>query len=294
MKLGLGTVQFGLDYGISNQAGKVSAEEVNKILTIATANKMQIIDTAALYGDSEEILGQNLPPENDFLIVTKAAKFGDKSMIDEADTVHLRTVFLRSLALLKQKSIYGLLIHQMADLFKKGGELLIAEMIKLKKEGLVKKIGVSVYNAEQIDKVLDNYTIDLIQLPFNVFDQRLLQSGHLQKLKQQNIEIHARSAFLQGLLLMPSAAVPGKLQKYINHLQLWESFCQRYSVSKLYAALRFVLQTKEIDKVIVGTTSAIELQQVCEVANVADDFNADFSALASNAEELINPSLWAQ
>ena len=117
-------------------------------------------------------------------------------------------IFYQSLKNLKQKKAYGLLIHDIGEIEHKQFDTLLIELARLKRQGLVKKIGVSVYNSQQIDYVLDNFSIDLIQLPINILDQRLINDESLVKLKKHNVEIHARSALLQGLLLMSINTIP--------------------------------------------------------------------------------------
>jgi len=292
MKLALGTVQFGLDYGISNKRGKVSVEEAAHVLESAAKHKVRVLDTAAFYGNSEELLGSSLSAKHDFLIVTKTPTFNAKSRIEANEIKQLKLTFEQSLKRLQQEAIYGLLIHNVDDLFKPGGNKLMAAMVELKNQGLIKRIGASVYTAEHIDRVVNDYSIDLIQVPLNVFDQRLLQSGHLQKLKKHNIEIHARSVFLQGLLLLAPNNVAGRFKKYSDRLRMWNDFCRQHSISKLQAALGFVLQRKEVDYAVVGVTCVAEFDQLCKIAKDVTTVKADFSRLASTEQELLNPFLW--
>jgi len=198
-KLALGGVQFGIDYGIANTKGQVQIEEVQSILNYAKKNGVNILDTASGYGDSEEVLGK--VGVDNFQIITKTTsiKQGVNGVV---------RIFYQSLKNLKQKKAYGLLIHDIGEIEHKQFDTLLIELARLKRQGLVKKIGVSVYNSQQIDYVLDNFSIDLIQLPINILDQRLINDESLVKLKKHNVEIHARSALLQGLLLMSINTIP--------------------------------------------------------------------------------------
>lgn len=260
MKLALGTVQFGLDYGISNTEGMTSFDEILKLLDLAKKNGINTLDTAKEYGSSEEILGNCA---NGFEIVTKI-----QNPID----------FEQSLKKLKRDKLYGLLFHN-ADVLFKNPEYL-KEFEKLKKENKVEKIGVSVYYSEQIDIILENYNIDLIQLPINILDQRLLQSSHLKKLKDKNIEIHVRSIFLQGLLLMknpPDYFKPIKpiLDKINQNKEL---------------ILGFVKNIDEIDKIVIGVNDSRQLQENIEAYN--KDVDIDFSKFSINDTKFIDPSNW--
>lgn len=292
MKIGIGTVQFGMDYGISNPEGRPPIEEVNKILEVAASNGIRVIDTAALYGNSEEILGKAWPDGYIFDVVTKTARFS-KSVISETDVRQLENTLHRSLRNMCISSVYGLLIHHAEDLLVDGGQLLIEKMLELKQKGLIEKIGVSVYTAEQIDRILDKFSIDLIQLPISILDQRLLKSGHLMKLKKKGIEIHARSVFLQGLLLMDIEIMPPYFNLIKEHLFKLREYLKGQKLSPLEAALNFVIQQPEINAAIVGVNTASEFQEIMRAVKYNKlDQNSDYSIWAVEDENIINPSLW--
>lgn len=290
MKLGLGTVQFGLPYGISNQQGQTPLREVKIILEIASQKGIEVLDTATLYGNSEEVLGKCLDTEHGFKIVTKTPMFGGK-LITAEDVLLLEKTFAQSLKKLKQNSLYGLLIHHSQDLLAADGDLLMESMINLRQKGLVKKIGVSVYTGRQIDDLLDRYnSIDIIQLPINVFDQRLLHGGHLARLKKRGIEIHARSIFLQGLLLMSPADLPDYFVSIKDHVQHYHNVLQSQGITTLQGALGFVLALSEVDVVLCGLNNLQQLQGICTAATQYAKNN--FSEFALSDEKILNPSLW--
>ncbi|MFO0795673.1 MAG: aldo/keto reductase [Candidatus Brocadiaceae bacterium] len=288
-KLGIGTVQFGLDYGISNKEGKTTPEEVEEILHVASENRIRFIDTAALYGSSEEVLGKSLPLDHKFDVITKTAKF-TKDFINSDDVQLLEDTFYRSLQKLRQPSLYGLLIHDAQDLLKKDGRLLMEKMVNLKRQGLVKKIGVSIYTGQHIDQILNNYRIDMIQLPINIFDQRLLFSGHISKLKKYEIEIHARSLFLQGLLLMDIGCIPPCFDTIRNHLKNYHIFLHTEGISPLQAAIGFVMGLDEIDAAICGINNHHQLQEICAVTKPLRGVKFDDFAVFD--ESIVNPSKW--
>lgn len=290
-KIGIGTAQFGLDYGISNKIGKVSLEEAAKILEIATQNNIRFIDTAMDYGDSEEVLGKALLHKHHFTIVTKTPKFL-KASITHDDVLLMENSFYRSLSKLNLSSVYGLLIHIADDLLAENGHILMEKMLDFKQRGLVEKIGVSVYTGEQIDKVLENFSIDLIQLPINIFDQRLIANGYLLKLKKRHIEIHARSIFLQGLLLMDPAAVPSYFDQFSEHLFSYWRYLKKHGISPLQNALQFALQLPEIDIVLVGVCSAVEFKEIISTVKQLSSTHLDYSSWSIDDERFINPMLW--
>lgn len=290
MKLGLGTVQFGLDYGISNNKGKVSVNEVRNILRIAEEQGIRVLDTAALYGESEKVLGQVLGKKHPFHVVTKTPKFINKQ-IGTSDIRLLDEIFGQSLLNLKQESIYGLLLHQADDLFKENGSLLLDRMYEYKRDGWVRKIGISVYDGNQIDQALNCHSFDLIQIPINVFDQRLIKSGHLKRLKDMGVEIHARSVFLQGLLLMDPSELPPYFNGVKNMLINYRQELCRKGISPVGAALNFVKQLHEIDVILCGVNDMIQFREIIEEYHkVVEDF--DFSKFTISNQRILNPALW--
>ena len=289
MKIALGTAQFGMDYGLSNTHGKTDKYEVSKILQYAYDYGISLIDTAPSYGDSEKILGEVIT--NYYCkLVTKTPHFSD-SYIDNSHVVKLKESFHQSLFNLRQKDIYGLLLHSCDDLLKPGGGLLLQEMEDLKSIGAVKKIGVSLYNSEQIDIVLSKFNIDLVQLPINIFDQQLLIGGWLDKLKDFDVEIHARSAFLQGLLLMTNDLVPPYFFPIKKNLEAFYKSAKELSLSQLELALGYVMGVSEIDQVVVGVNTVEQLKEIIKATQVQIN-PMEFSDISINDPAFTNPSLW--
>jgi aryl-alcohol dehydrogenase-like predicted oxidoreductase len=293
MKIGLGTVQFGQNYGVSNKQGITTEDNVREILAFAWENGVTLLDTATLYGASEEVIGRSIPPHAAFKIVTKTPIF-QKTKIEKKDAVILKDTFRSSLDKLRQPNLYGLLVHHAVDVLKDGGQYLWEGMQDLKKMGFVQKIGNSLYSPLELKRFLEKYTPDVIQAPVNVFDQRMIQNGHLQHLNGLGVEIHSRSVFLQGLLLM----LPEELQVHFhsirNLLLQYREAMQKQDINPLEAALTFVCQQPEIDYVIVGINNQAHLK---EILNVVQNMNLlrriDFSMYAVNEEAIINPSLWS-
>ena len=286
MKLGLGTVQFGINYGISNKAGIPTGSEISAILETAAVHGIHCLDTAALYGDSEAALGKALPGKHAFQIVTKTA--GDFKQVGDS--------FERSLERLGQDSVYALLVHNADDLRGSGGELLFKTLQQLKSSGRVRKIGVSVYSSAQIEAVLKIFPIEIIQLPFNMLDQRLLASGKLAELKNRQIEIHSRSTFLQGLLLMPPGELPSRFATFRGSIQRIHAEVTGHGFTMLEAALAFVLTRPEIDRALVGVTSRAQLVEILGAAekSTAAAKTLNFAGFAQSEEALLNPALWVK
>lgn len=288
MKLGLGSAQFGSDYGVTNKAGKVPLEEISRILRLAADNEVAMLDTAAAYGESEAVLGKALWPGHPFRIVTKCAPL-EAERITPQSARRVRDEFLRSLERLRQPGVHGLLVHQAADLVKPGADLLVRELLALKAQGLVSRVGASFYSAAQIDAAASALALDLVQVPLNVLDQRLIADGTLQRLRRNGVEIHARSIFLQGLLLVER--VPPELARRAAPLQRIDPVARAKGISRLELALGFVAAIPEVDVGLVGVTSEAELAEILAALRSTPGAR-DLSHLASDDEELLNPSRW--
>lgn len=290
-KLGLGTVQFGLAYGVTNERGQVAESEVERIVATAIAAGIDLFDTAAAYGDSESVLGRALGPRRDIRIVSKLPPItGDR--IGAAEIDQCRVAFEGSLARLRCASLDTLLLHRPDDLRKPGADGLVALLMELKRSGTVAKIGVSAYDRAQIEFAQAALPLDAVQVPLNLLDQRLLQDGTLARLRHENVEIHARSVFLQGVLLADPARLPGHFMRHLDRLQAVAAAAERARLSRLSLCLRFVLAQPAVDRVIVGVTSVEELQQIMAAATSESSLPDDLAGLASDDLNLVNPSLW--
>jgi aryl-alcohol dehydrogenase-like predicted oxidoreductase len=292
-KIAIGTVQFGVSYGVSNDGGQTSKHEVNKILQYAHDVGINTLDTASNYGCSEAVIGDFIQNNNnllDFDIVTKIPNFPGDS-INDYNICELIENFKLSCEKLGKIFIYGLHIHNCENLFLPGGDKLLREIEQLKIDGFIKKIGISVYNSDQIDRILDNFSIDLIQIPINILDQRLVNSGHLSKLKHNDIEIHARSVFLQGLLLMPIENIDPWFDPIKKVLYRFNIEARKRNLSALQLAFGFVQNIPEVDKIIVGVNTLKQLKEIVNIESTYFD-PSEFSCLSVDNLKFINPSNW--
>ena len=290
-KLGLGTVQFGLAYGVTNERGQVPAAEAEAIVAAALAAGIDLFDTAAAYGDSERVLGHALGSHREVRIVSKLPPLAaDRIGASEID--QWRAALQRSLEQLRRPSIYGLLLHRPDDLRKPGAERLVALLAELKSVGTVARIGVSAYDPAQIELALDRLPLDAVQVPVNLLDQRLLRDGTLDRLKRRQVEVHVRSAFLQGALLAEPSALPGHFAPHRERLSAVGRAADRAGLSRLALCLRFVLDQPVVDRLIVGVTSVAELRQILAAATDATPLPDGLAALASDDPHLVNPALW--
>ena len=284
-RIAIGTAQFGLPYGIANQTGKIAQSEAKEILKIALDNNIDVLDTAIIYGDSESSLGK-LQTE-DFNLVTKLPII-PKNCKDIG--VWIREQVSQSFSRLGVQDIYGLLLHQSNQLLGSYGADLYREMRLLKELGKVKKIGISIYSPLELDALDNKYDFDIVQSPFNLLDQRLYTSGWLMRLKDKGIEVHTRSVFLQGLLLMDQDKIPSKFSKWDELWCKWHKWLKDFDGKATEACLSLPLSFPEIDKVIVGIDNT---SQLIEILNSIKNPNVQgMPDLQCTNENLINPSNW--
>jgi aryl-alcohol dehydrogenase-like predicted oxidoreductase len=286
-KLGLGTAQWGLPYGVSNQQGLTPTETVTAILAEADRRGISVLDTAALYGEAEAVLGAN--SLRMFRVISKTERFATSAISDDQAS-QLAQTFHRSLQRLSSPRIYGLLLHHAEDLLVPGGKKLLAAMSELKERGYVDKIGVSVYDGEQLDAVLKIFKPDIVQLPISVFDQRMLLNGQLERLKRDGVEIHTRSAFLQGLLLMPLNKIPAYFDPVRPQLARWHAAAEEQGMTRVQAALAFVRDIAHVDTVLVGVESLAQFQSCLEDFVIEASFDA--SSLDCRDPKFVNPVHW--
>lgn len=285
MKLALGTVQFGVNYGVANQAGQVSLTAAKKIVGYALNNGIDTLDTAIAYGESEQRLGEI--GVRDWKIISKLPPIpGEVTRIGE----WVFETLLGSLARLNISCLYGLLLHRSQELCGPHGEAIYNALIELKKQGKVRKIGVSIYSPDELDILWSKFKFDIVQAPFNVIDRRLSESGWLKQLFESDVEVHTRSAFLQGLLLMNSADRPTSFNYWQSIWDKWNDWLTENELTPLQACLAFVTSQPEISRVVVGVDSLMQLQEI--LANLTTSQFEFPSSISSNDEKLINPSYW--
>lgn len=259
MKVALGTVQFGMNYGVSNKEGQVSIEEVAKILDCCESNGITTLDTAQGYGESESVLGQF--DLSGFDIITKV--MGDAILETSLEKLHL-------------SSVYGLMFHRENEC----NDISWKQFEMYKNQGMVEKIGVSAYSPIVLNDLLDRYPIEIVQFPLNILDQRFISL--LPKLKEKKVEVHTRSTFLQGLLLMHEIPTYfGQIQDKINSIPN----------PKINYAIDFVKKCWDVDKIIFGVTKLKEFQEIINAYN-SNVYDIDYTNFVVNDEKYINPSLW--
>lgn len=285
IRLALGSAQFGMPYGISNAAGHITSAECGAVLLAARQAGMDTIDTAIAYGDSERILGEL--GVGGWRVVSKLPPVSGQNR----DVLRwVEQSASESLARLRIPVAYGFLLHRSQDLLGPNGERLYRGLQRLKESGAVQKIGVSVYEPAELDALPPRLPIDLVQAPFNILDRRLKTSGWIDRLKTLGVELHSRSAFLQGLLLMPRDQRPAQFNRWRPLWSSWDRWLDETGQSALQACLGFVLSEPGIDRVVVGVNSRIHLSQVLTAATPSQWYPP--AELSTDDRALIHPSRW--
>ena len=284
-KIILGSANFDQIYGIKKNFIKKS--EIKKLFNLALKNKIKTIDTSPLYNKSEKIIG--LLNNNRFKIISKIPK-PPKNIKRENIKKWLKQNVMISLKNLKIKKFECLLLHNANSLLCKNGDEIYKGIRNMKINGFTSKIGVSIYDFNVLDKILKKFKFNLIQAPFNILDQRLVEKGWLKKLKKRKIEVHARSIFLQGILLLKHNQLPKKLIKLSKKLMVWENWLKKNKFSSLQVCLSFVLNQRQLDGVVVGYNNTNQLNQILKLKQIKNNFS--LPNLNIKDKKLIDPREW--
>ncbi|WP_460923696.1 aldo/keto reductase [Pontibacter brevis] len=250
-RLILGTVQFGLAYGISNKRGQISQQEVNKILASAHEAGINTLDTAAAYGESEASIGTSCRANNlNFQLITKYPPNRPGLSVSEA--------FHDSLSKLGVDHLHGYLLHSYASYSSNPG--IMNELQQLKNSGQVDKIGISLYHPQEAIELLErDVQIDVVQFPYSVFDRRFEEV--LPLLRKHGIETHVRSIYLQGLYFVAPEALPAHLSSVAPKLQRLQQLALDHQLPLGAMLLGFALANQHITNVVIGVESLATLQE---------------------------------
>ncbi len=284
-KITLGTVQFGMDYGINNKRGKVPKKEVFAILDYALKNDVNILDTAQSYGDSEKVIGDFIRKRKaNFQVISKLPGTISSRDIDK--------ILKDSLTNLNIKVFYGYLIHDFNSFLKNPK---IYETLKMyKTHGTIKKLGFSLYHPQELEYLLqNNIAFDLIQIPYNLFDQRF--EPYFKTLKDRGVEIHVRSVFLQGLLFKKPHELPEFLLKAKDNLRILNDLSKENNLTIESICINFALANENIDHVVLGVDNVLNLKDnlsVLKDQNIILKFYDKLKMLKIENEQIILPTTW--
>jgi len=289
-RIALGTVQFGLNYGVANTAGQISASEARAILDVARAGGVNTLDTAIAYGESENVLGTQGVSE--WNIITKLPELPQDVQTPAQVREWVQKQTRDSLKRLQLSKVHAILLHRPDQILGSRGPALLGALLDLKTDGLATKVGVSIYHPQELEAITQIFQPDLVQVPLNILDTGLVTSGWAARLKVAGTEIHLRSAFLQGLLLMREDARPAKFARWNPLWRQWHSWLQEYELTPLQACIRFSLSVQQAEQVVVGVDTAGQLNQILEAAQgplpVVPKWSMPIDA------NLINPAYWNQ
>ena len=289
MKLALGTAQFGMQYGITNRTGQLTQEQTAVVLALAYAQGISVLDTAMAYGDAEARLGST--GVQHFQVVTKLPPISLVLPAEMTDAgAWAKGQFAASLKRLGLSRVYGLLLHRPADLLGQHGEVLLRAMQDLQDQGLVEKLGISVYSPNELEPLLKLAQWDLVQAPLNLIDRRLQTTGWLHRLKDSGIEVHTRSAFLQGLLLNHASSLPSQFSEWLDLWRAWDQWQLATGCSALAASLAYPMSLPEVDRVVVGVEGSGQLLGI--LAALRAPVPRGWPRIDSDDGNLINPSTW--
>lgn len=284
-KIALGTVQFGIPYGIANSSGQVLSSEVGKILDLAKKASIRTLDTAIAYGESESILGKY--DLSTFSVVTKLPEIPNGiSDIDQ----WIDDQITSSLARLNVSAIDSLLLHRPEQLLKPHGRTLYKKLQEIKSKGIVQRVGISIYEPIDLDYLMSYFDFDIVQTPFNIIDNRIIESGWYEKLLNQGVAIHVRSIFMQGLLLMHKKQRPAKFSRWNHIWTQWQNWLQESGQTPLEACLQHALSIDGFENIIVGVDSYTQLEQIIQASH--SSYHQIPKDLQSLDTRLLNPSCW--
>jgi aryl-alcohol dehydrogenase-like predicted oxidoreductase len=279
MKLAIGTANFGEKYGLTHK--KNNLKDIKKVFKFAKLKRINLIDTSINYRFSHINIGKF--NNHNARIVTKI-KFDKKDISYDS----FRRIFLGTLNDLKIKKIHGILFHDPKILKKKEGKKFLNFLKRLKKEGLVKKIGISIYSANDINFDKTNWKPDIIQFPLNIFDTRVVESNLFKKIK--NCELHARSCFLQGSLINNKFRLNKKLIKFKRDFINFDKWTKKAKINKIDACIHFIKKFKKIDYLIVG------FDNYDQFIKIYDSFSKKTINITKSFDKknlkLLDPRLW--
>ena len=300
-KITLGTAQLGLDYGIANITGKPNLKNAMNLLTYAWNNGINSFDTALSYGNSEEIIGSfissiNKKDNEDVIVTSKLPKIEIKDDFSfDILYNYIKNRVLQSISNLKVNKIPIYLLHHPEDIYLKNG-IAIECLNQIKDEGLIGMLGISIYDPKEVEFSLNFKEIDIIQVPINLFDHRLIKTGLLKKLNKRNIKIFARSVYLQGLFFKHLKALPQDLKIVEEPLKELHNIIERYQLDIAELAALFVRDIPEVSSLVIGAEKMEQIKKNIEILN-KEPLNEEIREVilelfAEMPQKVIDPRLW--
>ena len=275
-----------LTLGMDLKKKKITTKNIKKIIQFSKKNKIKYLDTAINYDNSNVILSKmNIKRFN---LISKISL--PKKNIKDLKNWIIQSV-IKERNNLRIKRLYALLFHDTKILKKKKDIIQICEAIDyLKEKKIIKKIGLSIYDPAELDKYFDYYNFEVVQFPLNIFDRRIIDSGWLDKLKKKQVELHARSIFLQGLLLLNKKNLPKKFLKWEKYFRSFDKFVEEKKISKKCACVSFVRNYSKIDKFVIGVNNYQQIRENLDLIKLKTIKIP--THLQVKSQRLINPKFW--
>ncbi len=285
-ELALGTVQWGLPYGIANRTGQPSLEEVRGILQSARDGHCRILDTARAYGDSERIIGELTEGDSYWRVVTKLSP-------DVTDARSARACVQDSRRRLRLERIDTLLLHDQKHRTTKNG-VIWDELRRMQVEGLIGELGTSSSGQEESWRALDDGESTVIQVAASLLDQRLIRQGFFDEARKRGKEVFIRSVFLQGVARMPPERLPrhlSALREPLTRISAWEQ-ANHFESGTAYIMYAHSLPAK----VVLGTKARWQLEAnlaIWKSGALSDKQLSEVGSLVPDLDEdVLNPARW--
>lgn len=289
----LWTVQFWLDYGINNSSWRLGIDDIFSLLDRSLKLWIHILDTASVYGNAEEIIWQYI--RNRWLKwkIKIISKFTGLSNNTTDIYSHIKESIWKSIHLLNVEFLDGYLLHNAKDFY---NDSILEAIVTLKKEWYIKNIWVSIYDPQDALCVSINTNIDYIQIPFNIFDQRLKNTEFFNNCRSNWIKIFARSIFLQWLILMENTKIPQHLSWIIPYLDEFDKIIFNSNLTRQEAAMQYVLQNKDIDYLVFWVDNLFQLNENISIVKKNIDFSLEILEIENKFKnidlKIISPNLW--
>lgn len=287
MKISLGTVQWGHSYGLTDDSSIVSHAEINSLIELAMKENIYCLDTSQNYGNAEELIGKYVGMK--IPSITKMSIQAREVSSNTAENIVKNSINI-SRNKLNVQTLKGILIHNTDFLYSKYAPKYIDALIKAKNSGLIHKFGFSIYESRDLINVLNLCDPDILQIPLNVFNQEFLTCPMIAKLSYRGCEIHARSIFLQGLLLLKMKSLPDFFKRYQKDLFEWKEFCIQNEISPMEGCISFIKTAKYVDVVILGVNSKKQFQENITAFN--QSLRLDYSRFSKRENNLTDPRQW--
>ncbi|HEX2608133.1 MAG TPA: aldo/keto reductase [Flavisolibacter sp.] len=280
----LGTVQFGLPYGINNAEGKPAKEKVYRILDKAYEYGIRQLDSADAYGDAQFLIGKYVKESERSFHVNSKFHVSQKQTIPDQ--------LSETLAQLQQHAVYVYFYHRFTDFTQYPESIQALEL--LREQGRIGKIGVSVYTNEEFEIAVEHDAIDVIQFPFNLLDNFSRRGFLIQRAKEKGKTLQVRSVFLQGLFFKEEDHWPVTLHPLMPYVRKLKNLSKEYGVSLYDMAIAYVSTRNEIDYILIGVDLESQLEVNMKALNCQLDSSliGEIEAIIVKEEGLLYPYNW--